>query len=313
MAAVDTVARGHYQRQAALGAATIRQALALWRSLDPRDLFASWELISPQLVRKVTAGQMAAATDANSYIASALAAQDVRPTPEGAVNAAALAGIASDGRDLDGLLINAPLTVRQQTLAGAGVAQAMLSGWTNLAMHVGTQIADAGRAADQTALVATPQAHRWVRMIEAGACSRCAVLAGRVYRWDADFLRHPRCRCRAIPQAEDSGDWSTDPQQYFDSLSKAEQNRIFTKAGAEAVRHGADVSQVVNARRSMYTATGYGRKMLATRDGVTRHGIAGKRLAGRKGGIRLMPEQIFRDATSRGDAVRLLKAYGYII
>jgi hypothetical protein len=40
-----------------------------------------------------------------------------------------------------------------------------------------------------------------------------------------------------------------DPQEYFDSLSEADQDRIFTKAGAQAIRDGADVSRVVSARR----------------------------------------------------------------
>lgn len=314
MAAVDTVARAHYQRQAALGESTIRRAQALWRGLDVQDLFGTWQTMLPALTKQVAAGQMTAAADSNFYVTQALAAQDVTPTPRGQVNPAALAGIASDGRSIEGLLWTAPLTVRDQLAVGAPVLEALLSGWTNLAMHIGTQIADAGRAADQTALVATPQARTWVRMIEAGACSRCAVLAGREYKWKADFLRHPRCRCRAIPSAEAGSDLTTDPKAYFDSLSEAEQNRIFTNAGAEAIRNGADISQVVNARRGMYSATAYGRNVFATREGVTRRGRAGQSdLIRRNGGLRLMPEQIFRDATSREDAIRLLRAYGYII
>jgi hypothetical protein len=65
---------------------------------------------------------------------------------------------------------------------------------------------------------------------------------------------------------------------------------------AEAVRGGADLAKVVNARRGMYTADG----RLYTRE------AAGKR-------PRLMPEQIFRDARDRDDAIRLLRLHGYII
>jgi hypothetical protein len=39
------------------------------------------------------------------------------------------------------------------------------------------------------------------------------------------------------------------PTDYFESLSPAEQDRVFTKAGAEAIRAGADPITVVTARR----------------------------------------------------------------
>lgn len=41
----------------------------------------------------------------------------------------------------------------------------------------------------------------------------------------------------------------TGPGDYFESLDRAEQDKIFTKAGAQAIRDRADINQVVNARR----------------------------------------------------------------
>ncbi len=72
---------------------------------------------------------------------------------------------------------------------------------------------------------------------------------------------------------------------------------MFGKAGAEAIRAGADIGSVVNARRGMYTAAG-GR--LYTRSGATRT---------RR---RMMPEQIVREATDRDDTLRLLRLHGYL-
>lgn len=72
---------------------------------------------------------------------------------------------------------------------------------------------------------------------------------------------------------------------------------MFGKAGAEAIRSGADMAAVVNARRGMYTAAD-GRKY--TREAATRRRL------------RLMPEQIFREAKDRDDAIRLLRLHGYI-
>jgi hypothetical protein len=132
-----------------------------------------------------------------------------------------------------------------------------------------------------------------------GACGRCAVLAGRWYRYDAAFERHPHCLCGQIPAPEDlAGDALTDPKLYFDSISEAEQDRAFTKAGAQAIRDGADVSQVVNARRGAagLSAPGrltaaekkllngggrlertdlYGRALFITREGTTKRGVYG--------------------------------------
>lgn len=60
------------------------------------------------------------------------------------------------------------------------------------------------------------------------------------------------CDCRHIPCPEAvADDLTTDPRAYFDSLSGPEQERIFTRSGAKAIRDGADMGRVVNARRGM--------------------------------------------------------------
>ncbi|GAB2951965.1 hypothetical protein GCM10027280_45440 [Micromonospora polyrhachis] len=93
----------------------------------------------------------------------------------------------------------------------------------------------------------------------------------------------------------------TDPRAAFDAMTREEQAKAFTVAGAEAIRSGADPARVVNARRGMYEAGG----RLLTREATTRRGI------GRP--IRLMPEQIYRDARDRSETLRLLRLHGYII
>jgi hypothetical protein len=96
----------------------------------------------------------------------------------------------------------------------------------------------------------------------------------------------------------------TDPKLYFESLSGPEQDRIFTKVGAQAIRDGADIFQVVNARRTkagMYTAGG----LKYTTESTTKRG--------RKRGPRLMPESIYKIAGSdRAEAIRLLRFHGYL-
>jgi hypothetical protein len=97
----------------------------------------------------------------------------------------------------------------------------------------------------------------------------------------------------------------TDVGDAFRSMTPAQQTRIFTAAGAQAIRDGADINQVVNARRGVSVA---GR---TTREGTTSRGLAGMRLQGR---ARLMPEQIYAQAHGNRDlALQMLRQHGYLI
>jgi hypothetical protein len=261
--------------------------------------------------------------------------------PAGLVVADALAGIASDGRDLVTLLDQPAITTLTALGSGVPQARAMTAGYATLDMAVRTQVADAGRVADQVAIAARPRTG-YVRMLNPPSCSRCVVLAGRWYRWNQGFRRHPRCDCTHVPSREDTaGDLRTDPRGYFDSLDRAEQDRIFTQAGAESIRLGADIGQVVNARRGaaglapagaritaeearalrggrvvgrLTPVDVFGRPLLVTSEGITTRGLAGARLGARETGLktsgrryrsarapRLMPESILQVADGNRD------------
>ncbi|WP_434080883.1 hypothetical protein [Sanguibacter sp. Z1732] len=109
--------------------------------------------------------------------------------------------------------------------------------------------------------------------------------------------------------------YAVSPEEYFEELSEAEQERIFTKAGAEAIRNGADPTQVVNARRGMSRAqsgrlTRDARGTYTTAEGATRRGMYGRRSGGAP---RLMPESIVEIADGNVDRMQdLLRQYGYI-
>ena len=271
------------------------------------------------------------------------------------MNVDALVGVASDGRELQVLLEWPALTALTALSRGHTVDRAMAAGEAHVRMIAATQVADAGRVADQVAMTARPAATGYRRMLVGMSCSRCVILAGRWYAVNAGFRRHPLCDCIHVPGREDTtDDVRTNPTAYFESLSAEEQDRVFTKAGAEAIRLGANINQVVNARRGargLTTAgarvTGaearmlrggrsrgrleavdmYGRQLLVTSEGVTVRGVAGIRLGARETGQRragdryrsartprLMPESILQIAgDDRGEAIRLLKRFGYII
>lgn len=291
------VARDHAALRRRLGAAVAGEAARLWGELDPARIGPSWLRMVPRLLLVLVGAQTAAADQADRYLEAVLDAQGIDPAGVGSVVPSALAGVASDGRDLSDLLYQPAIRALSGIRDGASVEQALAGGGAGLDMIVRTQVADAGRVADQVATVARRQATGYVRMLVGGGCSRCAILAGRHYGWNAGFDRHPRCDCVHVPAREDSADDArTDPKRYFAGLSGAEQDRVFTKAGAEAIRSGADIAQVVNARRGMYEAGG--RRFTRTN-------------AGRR--PRLMPEQILAEARGdRAEAIRLLKLHRYL-
>lgn len=318
MAATD-VAERYYAGQVAIWRRTLAQITALWAELDGNDPLPSWRRLGDRALVIVASGQTLAASTADAYTTTVLEEQDLPDEPAGSVRPSAFAGIASDGRELDPLLATGVMETVYRQRQGATVDEAKAFGFQRLARIAVTQVQDAGRAAVGTAIAARPRTG-YVRMLNPPSCSRCAVLAGKWYRWNEGFQRHPLCDCRHIPTAENARDLTTDPRQYFDSLSEAEQNRIFTNSGAEAIREGADIGQVVNARRGM-TAAG------TTLEGTTRRGFAGRRMAQqgdafggqrtsryrRTTNQRLMPERIFAEAGSREEAIELLKANGFIV
>jgi hypothetical protein len=105
-------------------------------------------------------------------------------------------------------------------------------------------------------------------------------------------------------------------------MTPEERRKRFGTAGADALENGADMGQVVNARRGMAT-TSTGKRV--TTEGTTKRGIGGKALrsdgfqkfAGsryeRVKEARLMPEQILKQAHGNRDLqLALLRKHGYI-
>lgn len=319
-------------RQRALSTATGNAVDRLWSALTPGgDWGAAWD--SGRAFRLVAASQRAAAEDADTYLRSVLPEVGIPDDPMAAVVPEAFAGVASDGRDLASLLEQPLIRARA---AGGGV-DGLASGGAQLRLIVATQLADAAREAVQVGIVARPRVTGYVRMLTPPSCARCAILAGRWYRWSAGFRRHEHCDCRHIPSTEDiAGDLRTAPRAAF------AEGKVtgLSRAQARAIADGADPAQVVNAERGTSTTTIGGRQVRVTTEGTTRRGYAsyiqrsiaeqrGTRApetaqqVGRRGAVgsyvvrrtgpRLVPSEIYRVATSREDAVRLLTANGYLM
>lgn len=253
--------------------------------------------------------QVLAASYADAYLNDILEAQNADGDSEGRVNPQAFADLTDGGGSWLQALVYAPNSVRPSSGGD----------WSRFGFVansiVKTGLGDTARSAVQSGMQARPSVIAYVRMLRGTSCARCAILAGRRYKSAVAFNRHKRCDCIHVPAAEDADDWTTDPDVYFRSLSIADQDRLFTKSGAEAIRRGADMNQVVNARQGITVAQAFGQTVQATTVGTTSRGLAGQRLQGRK--PRLLPDEIFLQAErlgwDRAETLRQLRRFAYVL
>lgn len=296
-----------------------RSARDLWSRVDRGRILDSWKLLVPSLLQLIMTSQVEAAVASTPYVDEAVRVQGGGEPAIGEILPFALPGWASDGRPLDSLLLSPAFTAIDALNKGATVSRALSFGLAHSQMIAATQVSDAYRNA-ATITSTTRQVTRYVRAITPPSCSRCIILAGADQFWKTDFKRHPRCNCISVPVVGDPReDLITDPKAYFENLSQAQQDRIFTKAGAQAIRDGADMARVVNARRKASGMSGaaegqrrslrrrdvFGQDLFTTAE-LTARGSRGQQL------VRLMPESIYEIAKDQAEAVRLLKLHKYI-
>ena len=301
MQALPRAAEKYQASQSREIAAALAAVRRLWRQVLPVAVLGSWGMVRPSVVAALVVAQERLLSGVEPYMSAVLAetGQGRRDDPVGAPGWWPLLGVAGDGRGLGGMVDGAAYGALRSIREGAAPRLAVREAGRWLERAASTALSDTARQGEVVAMARRPVAG-YVRMLVPPSCSRCVVLAGNFYRFNAGFERHPRCDCRHIPAAEAlAGDLALDTRAYFDSLSEAEQRRVFTVAGAEAIRDGADIGRVVNARRGMYTAQVGGRRVLATT------AVAGSR-------VRLMPETIVRVAPNRAERLRLLRLHGYI-
>ena len=344
---VPASTRAHRDRLDRIVLAMLLAIRGLWRQLDPtgRDWEQQYaEDLGPKIYALVLAAQVAATREADRYVPAVLAELGILLAPDlPQVPATAFAGLAGDGRPAETLLAGTvgrarasvarrrdealtPLTdfgpdgelVEMAPARGSFDADlahrlALQEAEGVLQLLAETVIADTARAAESAAMTGHPAVQGYYRMLKPPSCSRCAILAGRFYRWNDGFPRHPRCDCVHIPAAEATDDLRLDVEAYFESLTGQQQDRIFTQSGARAIRDGADPVKVVNARRGMQRAQdGAQAGLLITLESTTRRGAANRRRTGRNAVVRLMPESIYDVAADREDAIRLLRLNGYL-
>lgn len=312
-----------FQReQAATAQGTLLLVRRQWGKMSSLD---DWPRIAAQVTVATSAGQLKAAERGATWTAGTLAELGAAD-PVGTVNPRAFAGFASDGRPLESQMYSAVAHARKVFI---DPAQQLASGRQWVSMLARTMVADAGRSAQQVAITSTPTAG-WVRMVNPPCCKDCAVQAGRVFKHNEGFQRHPSCDCVHVPRVG-----GVVPDGYRDMSDLAWGDiKDLTEAQRKALDDGASLSQVVNAYR------GGSSRMLTTIEGTTRRGWSSyisRTIAQQRGEIaqdtatatlkargavksyttrrtapRMTPEAIYKNATSREDAVRLLAYNGYL-
>lgn len=284
-----------YTQQQQIAALTTSTVGKLWQRMG-NDFDASWRELRPQMLRTLTAGQLATAAQSAGYVQAVLnETGDDGGDPIGQLNPSAFAGTASDGRDLSTLLDFAPITAKHAVGQGQSVPDALAEANRWLTLATLTQLADTRREFVAADIGRRPKLGGYVRMLNPPSCYRCAILAGKFYRWNTGFQRHPRCDCVHVPASENMAkNLTTDPYTYFKSLSAPDQVKVFGKSEARAINDGADIYRVANIRNR----------------GLS---VAGSRQAIKYGTpTRVTVDQIYRTAGTRTNAIRLMRDHGYI-
>lgn len=87
--------------------------------------------------------------------------------------------------------LNAPSFVS----SGGGLVEMIEATANDAALDrmVSTLVSDAGRSGMGVATAIRPGVTGHIRYVNSPSCARCAILAGRFYRWSSGFQRHPHC------------------------------------------------------------------------------------------------------------------------
>ena len=248
-----TSARRNYRLSALISTRAVREA----RKVRNRGTGA--------VAGVVAAHQVAQAQTSQAAVAEMLVEQEIDAAAEAILN---LVGFTTDLQSLDAMLETVDTDYQFDRL-------------------VESLVTDAARAAESVAITARPHIYH-VRYVNPPCCARCAILAGRVYKWSEGFKRHPGCDCSMIPTTVASP-YAQSP----DDLVAAGLVRGLSKADMRALADGADLGRVVNVRSRKAG-------MLTAGQALTRAG-------------KPTPAGIYRlVGDDRAKALELLKQHGYI-
>ena len=312
-----------YDAQQARSLDVVMASRGLWGKLaKPAD----FDRIIAQLFALITAGQLGAAKDAALYVPAALEEQGfdggspLRVNPAGFSSGMAFSphnpGLA---RPLETLLGQVPV---QALAVGGPVEQQLAAGGRFLDLLARSQVSMAGQFATGAGISSRVKVG-YYRHVNPPCCPDCAVQAGKFFRHNAGFARHPHCDCVHVPAYQDK------PPAGFTDQPTPDQITALTEAERKALDDGASLSMVVNARRGVTgmvtnestSKRGYAAYLQrsidrqqgqATATTVTRSkGVKPRNVTRAK--PRLTPEGIYTIAITQEEAVLLLIKNGYVV
>ena len=318
---LQTLADALYTDQALNTRRVANDVQGVWKALPPPSAPDFWSALyeaGPTITDRVAEGQIDAAAIASKSLLQLATLQDV-DVPNELV--------------YDAFITPTPVVLHSLDYAGtvarnayfADQSTAWMAGMKGLSQFLEdntTRVQDAGRTAMQVHSMATPGLTDYIRKLERPSCHRCAILAGAVTSVTTAFKRHPQCDCQNVPIA----DSFFDPREYdYDVVEAIRAGEVtgLSKADTEAIiEHGADPSQIINAKDgSVRTADLYGHKLKTTLAGTTKRGAYGRTQSDFKKGHtryyraqrpRLTPDGIVKAANNRDEVRHMLEVYGYI-
>lgn len=197
---VPAAAVDHHRRLTRLAATSAIAARRAWQGVGD-NFDATWPSVGRRLTALTITAQTSAAALTEPYMAAVLKQTKQPNAPVAALKSSTFAGTAADGRPLRTFLYGAVVAAKVARTR-TNTVEALLVGERWLEMATETMIADTSRAAVATAIAVRPDLDGYVRATGGDACSRCRVLT-RFYTYDADFARHPRCSCFAVPSSRE--------------------------------------------------------------------------------------------------------------
>lgn len=293
-------ARDHYKRTLRRYHALNMMLARAWSGVD-RDLEGSWRRIGPRISALVTSAQVGAAYDGAHGVHLMLRDARTPVRPHGVILPEAWGGWTNLGMPLDSLL---RVSIEKVGASDAATFDAAKSEGLDFLKRVAReQVGAASRGAEQVAVASRPGLG-YTRMVNPPCCADCAILAGKFFRWNTGFQRHPGCDCYHVPIA--GGEV---PEGYVDDI-ELDQITDLSDAERRALDEGADIYQVINARR--------GAKGHLTTEGATGYGMAGKlKLGADRRQLtpmrRLTVDAIYAKGGSREAILKRLEENGYFL
>ncbi len=295
MQQIPQAAAEFYRQQQRISDVTARAVSREWAKVGD-DFTPGWDAVRGGVTDVVQAGLRATTRSAAEYIPRLVSETGLAAPPTGGLQLGAFSETMPDGSEIATAFDAAPIRAKQAVAGGATSLRAreMAGAW--LSSKVLTALADTRRNVVSVDLAQRPTITGYVRMLNGASCPRCTILAGKWFRWNEGFQRHPNCDCVHIPAKDQA--WAeaegfvSDPYEEFFSLSEDEQNRLYTEAGAQAIRDGGDIYRVVN---------------------INQRGLGVSRQAARYGTpMRMTPNDIYELKLSRAETIKVLEREGYI-